>query len=755
VLSPGTRLGPYTVSALLGSGGMGEVYRARDERLGRDVAIKVLPAHLAADSTSLDRFQREARAVASLSHPNIVSIFDVGREEGIDYAVTELLEGETLRARIARGKIDPREALGILLEIAEGVAAAHARGIIHRDLKPENVFITSAGRVKVLDFGLARTTGIFNLRDGDVAGRVTEILPTEPGVVIGTIGYLAPEQVEGRKLTPATDVFALGCMLFEMIAGKLPFVGESAAHSMVVLLHDPAPGVDDPDVDAILQRSFEKTPGDRFANAGELATAIRRVLPRMTEQMTVRVVTRKTKRSYAWLPLLALAIVIAALAYSGYVRIRDRQQVDEGYDLRLGDIRAAGDARRLVVMGLRADAEGDRPKAMQLFEEAHRRSTDTALPAAFLTSFIGASGNEPLAREWGKSAIARLPGASPYESMLVRYLVSSVDSDPSRDVALTTSVLAVRPEAWRMRLAAAHHHLNRRDRAAALRELKKVDVTKPDDRRLMLVLADRASLGDVDGASADLARSRLRNRPPFLHFTQARIAWSRGDLAGAQRLYDLAANEFATVNLTGLEIDSRMYSAMALLRLGEWQRALPMLALTRTRARQTRALAREMETNTLAAYAAAKLGDFEERDRTLAEAIAATNDPEQRASITFIAMRLGSTLWRTWPAPDTREVNMAGVGPLFAARQAAIEGKPDDARRLVQQARAQGVELTNFREETELLAAQLGMPHQVLPADPPYPIALRLLAVFDLEDRSPDSRRSTQRSPSVTSAPAV
>src|SRR5687768_9407988 len=200
---------------------MGEVYRAEDARLHRDVAIKVLPAHMERDRSALDRFYREARAVAALSHPNILAIFDFGAENGIHYAVTELLEGETLRTRMNRARPTTREALEMLVAVCDGVAAAHARGIVHRDLKPENIFITRDGRVKVLDFGLARSaSGLFAPR-GEML--VTEMLPTEPGVVIGTVGYLAPEQVEARSPTPATDVFALGCILFEMLSGRLPF----------------------------------------------------------------------------------------------------------------------------------------------------------------------------------------------------------------------------------------------------------------------------------------------------------------------------------------------------------------------------------------------------------------------------------------------------------------------------------------------------------------------------------------------------
>jgi eukaryotic-like serine/threonine-protein kinase len=210
-LAAGTRLGPYEILSPLGAGGMGEVYKARDSRLNRDVAIKVLPERVSGDAGALSRFEREAKAVAALSHPNILSIFDFGADGSMAYAVTELLEGQTLGELLESGPLPPRRVSAIAREIAEGIAAAHGKGIVHRDLKPENVYVTRAGHVKLLDFGLARETTAKG--EGDTSAP-TERRLTEPGTVMGTVGYMSPEQVRGQALDHRTDVFSFGAILY-------------------------------------------------------------------------------------------------------------------------------------------------------------------------------------------------------------------------------------------------------------------------------------------------------------------------------------------------------------------------------------------------------------------------------------------------------------------------------------------------------------------------------------------------------------
>jgi serine/threonine protein kinase len=235
VLKPGTQLGPYEVNAPLGAGGMGEVYRARDARLDRDVAIKVLPEAVARDPHRLARFEREAKAVAKLSHSNILEIFDFGREGDVTYAVTELLSGDTLRAQLQSGRLPVRKAIEYASQVSDGLAAAHDKGIIHRDLKPENIFITRHGRIKILDFGLAKI-----VPESTDAEAPTQTRRTAPGTVLGTVGYISPEQVRGKDVDHRTDIFSLGTILYEMLSGRRAFKGDTAADTMsAILQQDP------------------------------------------------------------------------------------------------------------------------------------------------------------------------------------------------------------------------------------------------------------------------------------------------------------------------------------------------------------------------------------------------------------------------------------------------------------------------------------------------------------------------------------
>src|SRR5947209_14549 len=236
-LNPGTKLGPYEIQSLVGAGGMGEVYRAHDARLDRTVAIKILPVSYSADRDRLQRFAQEARAAAALNHPNILSIFDIGDNRGAPYVVSELLEGETLRDCLRSGPLSIRKAIDYALQVARGLAAAHEKGIVHRDLKPENIFITRDGRVKLLDFGLAKLTQAApTFGDSE-----TRTIQSDAGTVVGTVGYMSPEQVRGNPADARSDLFAFGVVLYEMISGKRAFHGETAADTMSAILHGEPP----------------------------------------------------------------------------------------------------------------------------------------------------------------------------------------------------------------------------------------------------------------------------------------------------------------------------------------------------------------------------------------------------------------------------------------------------------------------------------------------------------------------------------
>jgi eukaryotic-like serine/threonine-protein kinase len=273
----GTKLGPYEIQAALGAGGMGEVYRARDHRLGRDVAVKVLPATLSRDPDRLRRFEQEARATAALNHPNILAVHDVGTHEDSPFLVMELLAGDTLRQLIRSGSVPVRKATDYTLQLARGLAAAHEQGITHRDLKPENIFLTKDGRIKILDFGLAKLT---QQEKSAPSPDTPTIAQTEPGIVLGTVGYMSPEQVRGQAADACSDIFSLGAILYEMITGERAFQGDTAAETMSAILKTEPPQLTElqpnvpPGLARIVEHCLEKDPSNRFQSARDVAFAL-------------------------------------------------------------------------------------------------------------------------------------------------------------------------------------------------------------------------------------------------------------------------------------------------------------------------------------------------------------------------------------------------------------------------------------------------------------------------------------------------
>jgi serine/threonine protein kinase/Tol biopolymer transport system component len=275
-LTPGTILGQYEIRSPLGAGGMGEVYRAHDRRLDREVAIKVLPESLTADPDRLRRFEQEARAAAALNHPNILAVHQMATHEDVSYMVSELLDGETLRERLKRGPIPLRKAIDYAVQIAHGLAAAHDKGIVHRDLKPDNLFVTKDGRVKILDFGLAK---LAKPRD-DSGGEATITQGTEPGIVMGTVGYMSPEQVRGKMADHRSDIFAFGTILYEMVTGNQTFRKPTSAETMTAILNEDPPPISQvtaatpPGLQRVVHRCLEKNPEQRFQSASDMAFAL-------------------------------------------------------------------------------------------------------------------------------------------------------------------------------------------------------------------------------------------------------------------------------------------------------------------------------------------------------------------------------------------------------------------------------------------------------------------------------------------------
>ncbi len=321
-LVTGQRLGPYEIVSPLGSGGMGEVYRARDTRLGRDVAIKVLAEAISRDEAARARFEREARAVATLSHPNVLAIHDLGREGELDYAVMELLDGESLRERLDRGPLPRREAVAVAVGIATGLAAVHERGIAHRDLKPENLFLTGSG-VKILDFGLALVAPPVLAND---TRSPTEARLTEAGAVMGTVGYMAPEQVRGDAVDARCDVFSFGCILYEMLGGRRAFERETGVETMTAILREEPEALAEldatipPGLTRLVMHCLEKEPAKRFQSMRDVAFALETEerTPSSTSLPAVSSpATRRRGRSLAWFGagVLAAGLIWAAVAF--------------------------------------------------------------------------------------------------------------------------------------------------------------------------------------------------------------------------------------------------------------------------------------------------------------------------------------------------------------------------------------------------------------------------------------------------------
>ena len=328
-LTSGQKLGPYEIVGAIGAGGMGEVYRARDPRLGRDVAIKVLPASLSADADRLHRFEQEARAAAALNHPNILAVYDIGTHDGAPYIVSELLEGETLR--IPPAGLPVRKAVEYALQIARGLAAAHEKGIVHRDLKPVNLFVTTDARVKILDFGLAKLTQAESSVEAPTNLPTSPAINTQAGMVLGTVGYMAPEQVRGLAVDHRADIFAFGVVLYEMLSGRRAFQGATSADTMIAIVKEDPPDLPmaerhiPPALERIVDRCLEKSPSARFQTAADMAFALEALSAHSgrtaiaADALPPPDAPRRSRERIAWMTAAGLG---AALLAAGAIAVR-------------------------------------------------------------------------------------------------------------------------------------------------------------------------------------------------------------------------------------------------------------------------------------------------------------------------------------------------------------------------------------------------------------------------------------------------
>src|SRR5580704_2447919 len=327
-LVPGTKLGPYEIIALLGAGGMGEVYRARDIRLQRTVAIKILPAHLSSNPELHARFEQEAKAISGLQHPNICVVHDVGSQDGIDFMVMEHVAGKTLDKLIPSGGLETDVATKYAVQIAEALARAHAAGIVHRDLKPANIMVDESGPVKVLDFGLAKLA-----EPASPPGSEAMTMATTPGMIVGTVAYMSPEQAEGKAIDARSDVFSFGSVLYEMLTGRRAFEGQSSAALLSAITRDDPKPLSDikrevpPEVRRIVTRCLKKDPAARYASGAEIAQELRNcrelLFPESGAMLSPARIAREAQRPRVLVPLLLLVILLGAGAAWLVKRYRD------------------------------------------------------------------------------------------------------------------------------------------------------------------------------------------------------------------------------------------------------------------------------------------------------------------------------------------------------------------------------------------------------------------------------------------------
>jgi hypothetical protein len=367
-MPPGTKLDGYEVLGPLGAGGMGEVYRGRDSVLKREVAIKVLPPFVSQDPDRLHRFQQEAQAAAALNHPNILAVYQFGTFGGAPYLISELLEGDTLRQLMHRGPLAVRKVIDFGVQIAKGLAAAHDKGIVHRDLKPENLFVTKDGRVKILDFGLAKLTTHSSLAqhppEAGSSGPTLTHQGTEPGMVLGTVGYMSPEQVRGKTVDHRADIFAFGAILYEMLAGKRAFEKSTSAETMTAILNEDPSGISQiaqstpPGLQRVVHRCLEKNPEQRFQSASDLAFALEALSDSGISGPVVdgKKLRRNSRGRFLWVAGVAALLAVAAVAFfvimrqerASSLRISDYTQIThDGHSKNL----VGSDGNRLYFMG--------------------------------------------------------------------------------------------------------------------------------------------------------------------------------------------------------------------------------------------------------------------------------------------------------------------------------------------------------------------------------------------------------------------
>jgi serine/threonine protein kinase len=744
----GRRIGPFQLTRMLGAGGMGAVYQGQrvDGGFRQTVAIKLVGG-IHPGLTA--RFGRERQILAELRHPHIAQLLDGGEtSDGMPYFAMEYIDGHPITEYADALGLDVDARLRLLIEVAEALAYAHRRNVIHRDIKPNNILVNADGHVKLLDFGIAK------LLKGDSGPTLTHqrMGPMTPE-------YAAPEQFRGGELSAATDVYQFGVLLFRLLAGRLPYsasnddglawaraVSEQEPMSLTGALRDARRAIArnasgevtlrrfalrrGTDLDAVVRRCLAKAPGARYPSMDALIADLQAYLA--PEQRSHRrwragpviaacaALTLLLALGYAWQSWSDTPTTAAAVGESAWsdepALIAHGLRPENLYTEHPGTI-------GLIREALVAEGRGDAPAARALLASAHRSDRRSPVPALLSSYWITVLGDDQQQQYWRDQATERLAGLDdPYLDLLAQFFKSDIDDSVEESLRYSSALLAMRSDAWFMRVSRAHALIRRGLRDAALRELQAIVVTRLGHRLLVSAIADRASLGDLEGAWAQFHKLEGAADDPDHAVLRARLTYSSGDLAGARDLYRVAVSRAQSAARFDIESRGLLFTAILTAALGEHANAEPLLRQAQIRLSQRQQFHYAADSALALAQIAALRGDAKsvrteiDQARTL---IANTSNTLTRSQIELFDARLTGASPALPSSPDADD--QSGLSALVQARSAAVADDVDAARSWLQRARDNGISDTVFVEEAALLARELGAPaFELRPIDPPF-----------------------------------
>ena len=743
----GRRIGPYQLMRLLGAGGMGAVYEGQriDGGFRQTVAIKLVGG-IHPGLTA--RFARERQILAELRHPHIAQLLDGGEtSDGMPYFALEFIDGHPITEYANAVGLDVDARLRLLIEVAEALAYAHRRNVIHRDIKPTNILVSADGHVKLLDFGIAK------LLKGDSGPTLTHqrMGPMTPE-------YAAPEQFRGGELSAATDVYQFGVLLFRVLAGRLPYngssddglawaraVSEQEPLSLTSALRDARRAVAGSasgevtlrrfalrrgaDLDAIVRRCLAKDAAARYPSMDALIADLQAYLmPALRQRRRWRSRTAATAAGVAFIIALTSVWQLWPGAPETPSAAGETAWTDEpaliAFGLRPENLYTEQPGTTgLIRQALIAEGRGNAPAARALLASAHRSDRRTPIPALLMSYWITVLGDDEQLQHWRQQASERLSTVDdPYLDLLDQFFKSDIDDTVEETLRFSAALLEMQPDAWFMRVARAHALIRRDLRAAAMRELQAVNVTRLGHRLLVSVIADRASLGDLDGALAQFRNLEAAADDPDRAVLHARLTYTSGDLAGARDLYRSAVAQAQASARFDIESRGLLWTAILTAALGEYPAAEPLLRQSQARLIQRQQFQYAADAALALAQIAALRGDAQAVRTEIDSAralIANINYDISHSQVELFDARLTGASPALPKVPDADD--QSGLNALVQARRAVVAGDADAARTALQRSRDLGIGETVFAEEAALLARELGAPaFELRPIDPPF-----------------------------------